>query len=377
MSVHTKPDGRWFAVWIDPQTKKQRRKYFGRGPDAERDAREFDTTTPARKYDRRTPEPDSATFAELANAYAESRLGIMEQVSLENWLYKMRGIIFPAIGSLRALDITPAQLDRYVAARLATLKNSKRPELGTIKRTTIHRELSDIRAVLNWSARRRYIPFNPSSAYDMPKRDDAIIAPPSAVETSAIIRHAPEHLARALILAYFLGLRPGPRELFSLRWTDADLNSGMMTVRSAKKNGIRARMVPIHSQLSELLCDWQSTDLASGAPRDSTIIHYRGRPVASLKRSFQTAKRHAGIPKSRRLRLYDLRHAFATEALRAHGDLKSVSTILGHTRTDTTTRIYQHIDDAQTRDAIDRLPRLDLPVNSSGQSLPDEKTTIH
>lgn len=375
MSVHQKRDGRWFAVWIDPKTRRQRARMFGRGPEAERAARDFNSSIPSRRYEHRTPTPGSATFSDLANSYAESRVGIMEKVSLDNWLWKMRGIIFPALGHLRAMDITPARLDRYVKARLSTLKKNDRPDLGTIKRTTVHRELSDIRAVLNWAARRRYIPFNPAAAYEMPKRDDAIILPPTINEISAIVRVAPEHLARAIVISYYTGLRPGPRELFSLNWSDVDFDSGTITVRSARKGGSRWRIVPIHRAMFPLLTSWRSADHITGDAHDAPIIHFAGQRIASIKKAYITAKRRAGI--ARRLPLYALRHAFATETLRGSADLKSVSALLGHTRTDTTTRIYQHINTAQTRDAVERLPALDVPVNEIGQSIDPERRTIH
>jgi integrase len=374
MSVHLKPDGRWFAVWIDHAVGKQLRRYFGRGPDAERLARDFDASNPARRYDRRTPPPGSTTFAELANAYSESRLGIMEKVSLDNWLWKMKGVIFPAIGHLPAMEITPERLDRYVSERLKAPRDPKRPERGTIKRTTVHRELSDIRAVLNWSARRRYIPFNPSAAYEMPKRDDAIVTPPTAAELSGILQHASDRLARAILIAYYTGIRPGPRELFSLKWDDADLDAATLTIRSARKNGLRVRVVPIHRALLPLLIKWKAGDHPPGAPQGATIIHDHGLPIASIKKAFQGAKERAGI--TRKLPLYSIRHAFASESLRARADLKSVSALLGHTRTDTTTRIYQHLNDADARAAIDRLPAID-----AGQSLVNypepEIRTIH
>ena len=58
--------------------------------------------------------------------------------------------------------------------------------------------------------------------------------------------------------------------------------------------------------------------------------------------------------------MYDFRHAFATEILRSGGDLKSASEMLGHTRTDTTTRVYQHTNPEQYRQNIERLPSLGI-----------------
>ncbi len=62
---------------------------------------------------------------------------------------------------------------------------------------------------------------------------------------------------------------------------------------------------------------------------------------------------------TRRLRPYDFRHAFASRILGGHADLKSTSELLGHSRPDTTIRVYQHTINDLHKDAIDRLPTID------------------
>jgi integrase len=49
--------------------------------------------------------------------------------------------------------------------------------------------------------------------------------------------------------------------------------------------------------------------------------------------------------------------------LAARADLKSVSEILGHSRPDTTTRIYQHTDRAMHEAAISRLPAMVVTIS--------------
>jgi site-specific recombinase XerD len=118
-----------------------------------------------------------------------------------------------------------------------------------------------------------------------------------------------------------------------------------------------------------MLLKWKEADLAliekkkekdpSFTKEDQNIssvpvVHYRLKPVASLKRSWKTAKIRANI--TRRLRLYDLRHAFVTYALEAGADLKAVSEIAGHSRLDTTLRFYQHVLKDQHRQVVNKIP---------------------
>jgi integrase len=62
--------------------------------------------------------------------------------------------------------------------------------------------------------------------------------------------------------------------------------------------------------------------------------------------------RDAGVP---HMRLHDLRHTFASMALDAGVDLKTVSNALGHSTISTTADVYAHVTDSLMRDAADRI----------------------
>jgi integrase len=130
---------------------------------------------------------------------------------------------------------------------------------------------------------------------------------------------------------------------------------GVILMTSAKKGGhFKYRLVPIHPQFVQVLEGWYRKD----NNKDCPIIHFRKKPVKSLKRAIKRAKQKSGI--TRRLPMYNFRHVFATLTLRHHADLKSTSELLGHSRTDTTTRIYQHVDFTMHQKAVGVLPGLDF-----------------
>lgn len=350
MSVHKLKDGRWACTWVDTSSKKQKWKYFGRGLQAEANARAHDESLGLRSWKRRTPVAGSAFFSDLVNDYAKAKLGTNQQVTLDNFVIKMKGVILPELGHIQAIKITDRRVDQYVAKRLEK-----------VKRTTVHRELTDIQAVLNWAVKRKYLSYNPIRDYEKPKRDDEIIRPPSAAEIDALISHAADHLIRALILSFYTGIRPGKRELFSRCWHDVDWSAKTLFVVSAKKGGeIKYRNIPLHQEIFRELRTWHTADRnyasLKNRPMPERIIHYRGKPIESIKKAFWAAKKRAGI--TRRIRPYDFRHAFATAVLKQNSDLKSTSELLGHSRTDTTTRIYQHTDTEMHRAVIDSLPNI-------------------
>ncbi|MCB2167967.1 MAG: tyrosine-type recombinase/integrase [Deltaproteobacteria bacterium] len=86
------------------------------------------------------------------------------------------------------------------------------------------------------------------------------------------------------------------------------------------------------------------------------LITWRGKPVKRIVGAFKRAKRKAKIDPNRKLPPYAFCHAFVTAALNAGGDLKGVSEMAGHSRTETKTRIYQHTNINLHRGIIENLP---------------------
>ena len=377
MAITQKKDGRWCVYYRDPKTGRQKWEYFGHGIEGEKNARQRNDELGFRKWKQRTPKKSSPLFFELVNAYIQSKAGTSERTTKVNLLYKMNGVILPELGQTPAIRITPNRLDQYVAKRLNAPRTttihygpgkqfSKKITVTDpdgqplrIKRTTVNRELSDIIAVLSWAADPKqggYLTHNPAAGYKKPKRDDEIIAPPTANQIRKLLKASPPHLARALITSYYTGIRPGQVELLSIKWTDVDFDDKLLFVRSARKGGLKFRRIPIHKQFLKNLRQWKNLDKKNGMPEH--IINYRGKPIKRIIKAFNSAKKKAGI--TRRLRPYDFRHAAISMMLNSGADLKSASAIAGHTRTETTTKIYQHINMSLKRDAIDLLQPLDF-----------------
>lgn len=344
MSVHKTPDGRWFVRYAKGKNEldqNRTREYFGHGLEGERKARERQHELFGSKTNTTSP-----MLSTLATEYLAARGPTMAKSSLASLKIKIEKIILPFFGRYRAIEITPTLIDRYVAARIKH-----------VKKTTIHRDLSDLRAILRWAVKRKYIAYNPMEGFTMPKRDDAVIRPPTPDEVMAILKHAKPHLLRAIILAFYTGTRSGESELYSLKWHDIDLVGNTITITSADKNGIKRRDVPIMDQeFKKLLEKWLEEDRAVKNRLSDNVITYNRRPVKTLKKSWQDAKESANI--TRRIRMYDLRHAFATMMLDNGADLKHVSLLLGHKSVQQTVDTYQHKSKKLAEDAVNKIPSI-------------------
>ena len=96
MSVHCLKDGRWFVQYPDKlRARKKNRKYFGREPDSEQKARAFNESLQLGKQGNRKAKDHSPRFVELVNEYASGRLAHIQESSLTNLMWKMKGVILP------------------------------------------------------------------------------------------------------------------------------------------------------------------------------------------------------------------------------------------------------------------------------------------
>lgn len=161
---------------------------------------------------------------------------------------------------------------------------------------------------------------------------------------------------RAVVL---LGLDAGLRasEIAGLQVGDLDgddlhvrraavLVKGQRIVYPTKSG--RERTVPMSSRLASCL-----RELATSSD-DGWLLHGRGGAPATRDtvRSFlRTALTRTGLAQ---LGSHGLRHSFATHALRAGGDLKSVQELMGHANA-TTTEKYIHGSKRARREAISRM----------------------
>lgn len=254
--------------------------------------------------------------------------------------------------------LSDQDLDDYIEKRHSDpiyARNGKILRHG-VKNSTISRELTDLKAILNWAAARRppLIAFNPVANFKKPKSDDAIILPPSRDEMRKIIEAASPHLKRAILLSYYTGLRPGAVELLRLAWEDVFWESRVLLVISAQKGGIEKRLVPIHDEFMDVLKGWHREDEKK---KYSFIIHYHGRAIKKIQKSWEGALIRAKI--KRRIRPYDLRHYFITKALEEGADIKALAEIVG-SRPETLMRHYQHVTKELHRQTVKKIPPLNL-----------------
>ncbi|MBO6267243.1 MAG: site-specific integrase [Synergistaceae bacterium] len=248
------------------------------------------------------------------------------------------------LGKLRVLSLTKKDIEKYVViCRAANLSDM-----------TTKRRLSILRAACAWAVNTGMLPENPLLSVKIEFVDSPKILPPDIGELQKILAAAQPHVQRVLIAGLATGARIGPCELFRLQWKDVDFERRIINMPSAQKRHCeKYRPVPIREDFFPWLKLWHKDDMKCGSPY---VIHWHGKPVRTIGQSWKRALKKAGI--TRRIRPYDLRHAFVTNALEAGADLGAIAAIIGHASPRMILRVYQHAGMPACRNVTAVLPRI-------------------
>ncbi len=119
---------------------------------------------------------------------------------------------------------------------------------------------------------------------------------------------------------------------------------------AAYQSGQFASRCPVRFSCSPWAASARRRALARSFADAKAVVAASMRP-GTVAKQFRDARRLAGLPET--LKLYGARHAFATYAVQATGNVFAVADAMGHEDLKTT-RIYQHPEMDSIRDAIDQ-----------------------
>jgi integrase len=357
MAIRYRPGRRtWEVYWNNPVTGSRQTKTFH----DEYSAGRYNSEILHRlKYEAQSFEPPQVqestdlTVANMVYAYLSSKGG--KPTNLRFTILHSKPVL-AAIGDLHVVELRKEHLQDVV----------RRQREAGVKQNTINRRISIIKSALTWAEDTGLIEANPVPRFSCPRGPDAKFPPPTPAEVDAVLSVAPEHIIRAVTLALALGVRVGESELFTLRWDHFDLGRGTVRIYAADKAPTRPyRDLHLREDIIPILLGWLAVDVRTGAGHPIT---YRGRPVKSIKRAWANTLKSAGI--TRRIRPYDLRHAFATYSLDRGADIKALSEVMGHTSTAMIHRHYQHVLERQRKEVMDLAPLPTFPPTSNAPFSP-------
>ena len=290
--------------------------------------------------------PNEPTLRELADRYRREYIDVyLKPRTASNYRHCLDAYILPAFGDRPFTQVTRSMVQSLHAGLRAhpAAGDYVLCVLGSLyTRIIIDWELADIRNPVHNTKRfgsRRVERFlTPDERRDL----DAVLQ--RRVRLPVASRGYIEPMsAWALQLLAHTGLRKD--EVISLQWPMIDWQHAVFNLPDTKTG---QRSVPVSSQVMALLREIQEH---TGRPRTGYVIRSRtGRRLTSLNKTWERIRALAGIPD---VRLHDLRHSFASDALMGGVPLAIIGKILGHRQSATTQR-YAHLSDRVVRDAIEQ-----------------------
>lgn len=323
----------------------------------------------------------TATVGELLDRWLElAREDFSPKTTREVVGYIERNLR-PALGDVRLSKLTTASLDRYYRSLLVDGGRNGRPLApGTIRR--IH---GILRRALAQGVRWGWLGVNPAASASPPRVPLPEIAPPTPAQLAklqkAIDATDPEFGVFVRVSA-MTGARRS--EMLALRWSDVDLERGVVTIGRGLVQGPDGRLVEKDTKTH------QTRRVALDAPTTAALVDHRAAAVEraeqcgaafaddafvfasdvvgttpwypdSASRRFRRACDDAGL---KDVRLHDLRHYVATRLLSAGVDVRTVAGRLGHRNAATTLNVYSHFVPEADQAAAEILGRLSAPHES-------------
>ncbi|MBF8274883.1 MAG: hypothetical protein HW380_3988 [Magnetococcales bacterium] len=139
-----------------------------------------------------------------------------------------------------------------------------------------------------------------------------------------------------------------------LEWKRVDLNQGLIHLAPENTKSGKRRSIPINEGARRALLS-RANFRTTHCPNSPWVFtHKDGQRVQSVKRSFKTACRRAGIED---FHIHDLRHTCAAWLVSAGVPLPEVRDLLGHSSITMTER-YAHLAPENVRSAVARLDSL-------------------
>ena len=256
--------------------------------------------------------------------------------------------IKPYLGNKQICKVTTAEIQSLYRK----LQKEGAVDGGPLAGTTVRRIHNVLHQALDVAVNRHLIVKNPSNDVTLPKKVATVktILNDEQLERFMEAIKADEHWHDFFYMEITTGLRRG--ELCGLMWTDFDEKKGTLTIRRTlhtkdgggyyvgdTKTGTGRRTIKLPPSTVQLLTERKKKSISQWLfpnpihPEDPIM------PNSGYER-MKKLMADAGLPN---IRFHDLRHTFATHALTSGVDAKTLSGILGHTKTSFTLDTYTHV----------------------------------
>lgn len=261
--------------------------------------------------------------------------------TVESYESLIRLHIGPAIGDRKLSKLK----SKHIAAMLAAIVADGHARTAQLCYALLH-------AALRSAVEERRIERSPIDAVKRPKHRSSRGKAWSKAQTRAYVAAIRGHKHQiAWLLAIGMGLRRG--EICGLRWSDVDLRARIIHVHNQRvrladgriidqppKSDAGTRDLPIPKPIYEVFrrtYQWGDGYVVPITP-------------SALDAAHRTLLQRLDLPY---IRLHDLRHTMATNAVRNGATMRVLADVLGHSDPAVTARFYTHTDPDMMTETVD------------------------
>jgi len=379
-SVYRRGGGNWeYRFDLEPDALTGRRRYGTKTGFATRAEAEKALRLAIATQDRgRRVRPARRTVADFLDEWHAAVRPAVRATTWVNYRDYLDAYVLPLLGDTRLQDLTPVRLNLLYGRLLTDGRVRGAGGLAAKTVQNVHRMLHRaLRDAVKWD----YLGRNPAEDADAPKARRYKPDVWTPVQLGAFVRHVADDRHYALwLLAATTGLRRG--ELAGLRRGDIDFNTRRVSptiprvvvdghARESEPktdSGYRSLALdPLTNAALLAYCErWEDERRLLGHLSPLLFVSIQGRPLHpdTITSTFRRHVRAAGLPP---IRLHDLRHSYATAALKAGVPAKVISERLGHANVAFTLQVYSHV-----------LPGMDAEAaNIVADLIMDERQSAH
>jgi len=270
----------------------------------------------------------ACTVKELAERFDEEHISVrLKTGTAREYRRNLRRFILPALGRLKVADVTRADISKF-HHDLRHIPYQANRNLEVISKMFVLAEMWGMRP--DGSNPRLHIKKYPES------KRERYLNQGELSELGKVLTEAEEigvediYAITAIRILIFTGCRLN--EIMTLKWADVDFENGCLRLSDSKTG---ARVVHLGPPALDLLADLKHQ------PDNPWVICGKipGTNRKEIQKFWQRIRKSAGIED---VRIHDLRHSFASNAVAQGMSLPMIGKLLGHTQVQTTAR-YAHL----------------------------------
>jgi len=314
-----------------------------------------------------------ATLAAYLGTWLQDYASTLAPKTFASYQQYVRLYVVPHLGSVQLGKFTPS----HVVRLLSILRDAPRQDgrEGKLSASTLSAVYRMLHTALNCAVKWQLISRNPADGADGPRVPRKEMKTFTVEQAQAFLAASEaEGLKWQTFFTLWLHAGSRPGELKALRWTDVDLERGMVSVQqhAQRVRGVgrvvgqpktagsrrpvalgpdvvallRRHRVEQNARRLQMGPLWQDNGLVFPSEIGTILEDKR------VHHTFQRVCDRAGVP---RIRPYDLRHSSASLLLAAGVHPKIVAERLGHANVNLTLNTYSHVLPTLQQDAANTL----------------------